>query len=207
MEDMNRRRFLGKTLTAAAAGVLAEEIFAADPKPADHPSQQKETDYQTAVKTKYPEQIVIVTAKDSSGKANPMPMGWMTIASDSPPLLAISMGQSRYTAEAIKHSKCFTVSYPSSNMGEAVLFFGTRSGRDTDKFAEFKKCCTEPAKKIDCVLLTDAVANFECRLETQYTVGDHILFIAAVVDSHVNTGPVERLYNFGSRKFAAATPA
>ena len=50
-------------------------------------------------------------------------------------------------------------------MADATLFFGSKSGRDIDKFAGFD-CKTEPAKVIDSVLLADAVANFECTLES-----------------------------------------
>jgi flavin reductase (DIM6/NTAB) family NADH-FMN oxidoreductase RutF len=81
-------------------------------------------------------------------------------------------------------------------MADAALFFGSRSGRDVDKFAEFD-CKTEPAKEIDSVLLTDAVANFECTLEAQLPVGDHIIFVGRIVCSHVNTAGGTRLYTVG----------
>lgn len=81
-------------------------------------------------------------------------------------------------------------------MAEAALFFGSHSGRDTDKFAE-SDCKTEPAKQTDSVLLTDAVANFECTLESQFSAGDHIIFIGKVVASHTNTEPKKRLYTIG----------
>jgi len=81
-------------------------------------------------------------------------------------------------------------------MADAALFFGSRSGRDTDKFAEFD-CDTTPAEAIDSVLLADAVANFECELESQIPVGDHIIFVGRVVCSHVNTEPRKRLYAVG----------
>ena len=81
-------------------------------------------------------------------------------------------------------------------MADAALFFGSKSGRDVDKFAEFK-CKTEPAKAIDSVLLTDAVANFECRLESETVAGDHIIFVGRIVASHINTEPKKRLYTLG----------
>ena len=36
---------------------------------------QKQTDYSEAIKTKYPEQIVIAIAKDKKGKANLVTLG------------------------------------------------------------------------------------------------------------------------------------
>ena len=157
---------------------------------------QKQTEYSDAVKTKYPEQVVIAIAKDKNGKANPVTLGWTMIVSGNPPMMAIAVAKKHYSIEAITHSKCFTIAFPSSDMADAALFFGSKSGRDTDKFAEFD-CKTEHAKSIDSVLLTDAVANFECTLESQMPAGDHIIFVGEIVSSHINTEPKKRLYTIG----------
>ncbi len=157
---------------------------------------QKETEYSDAIKTKYPEQVVIAIAKDKAGRANPITLGWTMIVSGSPPMMAIAVAKTHYSIEAITHSKCFTIAFPSSDMADAALFFGSKSGRDTDKFAEFD-CKTEPAKALDSVLLTYAVANFECTLESQMHAGDHIICVGKVVSSHVNTEPKKRLYTTG----------
>ena len=157
---------------------------------------QRQVEYQEAVSRKYPEQVVIAIATDKNGKANPITLGWTMIVSGQPPMMAVSVAATHYSIEAIRHSKCFTIAFPSSQMADAALFFGSRSGRDIDKFAEFD-CETVPAKAIDSVLLADAVANFECELESQIPVGDHIIFVGRVVCSHVNTEPRKRLYAVG----------
>ena len=157
---------------------------------------QKEVEYTEAIRTKYPEQVVIAIAKDRNGKANPVTLGWTMIVSGSPPMMAIAVAKKHYSVEAITHSKCFTIAFPSAQMAEAALFFGSKSGRDTDKFAEFD-CETEPAKAIDSVLLADAVANFECTLESQVPAGDHMIFIGKIVCSHMNAEPKQRLYTIG----------
>ena len=164
---------------------------------------QKQVEYTEAIKTKYPEQVVIAIAKDKNGKANPITLGWTMIVSGQPPMMAIAVAAKHYSIETVRHSKCFTIAYPSSEMADAALFFGSRSGRDTDKFAEFDAqhgqvhCNTESAKAIDSVLLTDAVANFECTLESETLAGDHIIFVGKIVRSHVNTEPKKRLYTIG----------
>ena len=157
---------------------------------------QKQVEYSDAIKTKYPEQVVIAIAKDKAGRANPITLGWTMIVSGSPPMMAIAVAKKHYSIEAITHSKCFTIAFPSSDMAEAALFFGSKSGRDTDKFAEFD-CKTESAKSIDSLLLSDAVANFECTLESQMPAGDHIIFVGEIVSSHINTEPKKRLYTTG----------
>ncbi len=157
---------------------------------------QKQTEYSDAVRTKYPEQVVIAIAKDKAGRANPVTLGWTMIVSGNPPMMAIAVAKKHYSIEAITHSKSFTIAFPSSEMADAALFFGSKSGRDTDKFAEFD-CKTESAKAIHSLLLSDAVANFECTLESQIPAGDHIIFIGKVVSAHINTEPKKRLYTTG----------
>jgi len=157
---------------------------------------QKRVEYSDAVKTKYPEQVVIAIAKDRNGRANPVTLGWTMIASGDPPMMAIAVAKKHYSIETITHSECFTIAFPSAEMAKAALFFGSKSGREVDKFAEFD-CETEPAKEIDSILLTDAVANFECMLDSQVPVGDHIIFVGTVVCSHMNDEPKKRLYTTG----------
>jgi flavin reductase (DIM6/NTAB) family NADH-FMN oxidoreductase RutF len=81
-------------------------------------------------------------------------------------------------------------------MAEEALFFGSRSGRDVDKLAN-SDCKTESAKVIDSELLSDAVANFECELESETPAGDHIIFVGKIVCSHMNPESKNRLYTVG----------
>lgn len=157
---------------------------------------QKQVKYDQAIKTKYPEQVVIAIAKDKKGKANPVTLGWTMIASYEPPMMAIAVAKTHYSTQAIRHSRCFTIAFPSAEMADEALFFGSRSGRDTDKFAELPSK-TQPAKKIDSLLLSGAVANFECTLESQISVGDHVIFVGRVVASYINDKPKKRLYTVG----------
>ena len=155
---------------------------------------QLHVDYSKAVNRKYPEQIVIAIAKDKSGKYNPITLGWTMITSHNPPMIAISVGLQRYSLEVIRHSNEFVISFPSSLMARQALFYGTRSGRDIDKMADCE-IKTEPAKKVDCVILSDAVANFECKLESEHKTGDHIIFVGRVIASHINEDEdIQRLY-------------
>jgi len=157
---------------------------------------QKQVDYSEAVKTKYPEQVVIAIAKDESGKANPVTLGWTMIASGQPPMMAIALAAKHYTVQAIRHSRCFTIIYPSAEQADAAMFFGTHSGRDTNKLAQFE-CGTAKCAKIDSVLLSDAVANFECILESQTPAGDHIIFVGKIVAAYRNIENKKRLYTIG----------
>ena len=167
---------------------------------------QKQVKYEEAIKTKYPEAIVLAIAKDENGKANPMTIGWSCIVSGSPAMFAIALAPKRHSLKAIRHSKCFTLVFPSSEMAEETLFFGTNSGRDVDKL-QVTGSKVSDAVEIDSVILEDAAANFECVLENEFVAGDHVVIIGKVVASHMNTEKKERLYTIEGGKLIGGVSA
>lgn len=158
---------------------------------------QKETSYADAVALKFPEQIVIAIAKDPKGKHNPITLGWTMIVSHHPPMMAVAIGKTRYSLEAIRSAGEFVIAFPSEHQADETMLYGTKSGRDTDKLADAGANIV-PASKIDSVLLADAVANFECKLAGQMDAGDHIVFAGEIVCSHANSEQLSRLYTIGS---------
>lgn len=154
---------------------------------------QKEAPYAIAIEGRYPEQIAIAVARDPKGNYNPITIGWVMPTSIHPPMLALSIGGDRWTAEAIRRAREFVLAYPSETQVEAAKYFGTHSGRDSKKFATVH-CETERAHKVDSLILSDAVANFECRLVTELKTGDHVIFVGEVLCSHTNTNPANRLF-------------
>ena len=162
--------------------------------------------YEQAGSRRYPEQVAIAIAKDAIGKHNPITLGWTMLVSHEPPMMAIAIGKTRYSLKAIRHAGEFVLSLPSSEMTEDARFHGTQSGRDMDKLAECGTK-TQPATQIDSVLLANAVANFECKLESEHEAGDHVIFVGRVVASHVNDNPaVRRLYSLGNEQLGGVLP-
>ena len=144
-----------------------------------------------------PNGITIAVVKDPKGKYNPIMLGLFMQTSGDLPLWAIAVAPERYSFEAIRASRQFVLSYPSTGMARDALFHGTKSGRDMDKLAV---CGTrvQPAVKIDGVLLSDAVANLECELEGEMETGDHVIFVGRQVAWHVNVDPSARwLFGIG----------
>jgi flavin reductase (DIM6/NTAB) family NADH-FMN oxidoreductase RutF len=166
---------------------------------------QTPTTYKAAMSRKYPEQVAIALARDPQGKCNPITLGWTMLTSHEPPMMAISVGLTRYSLEAIRQSREFVLCFPSSEMAEQTLLFGTKSGRDLDKLAAVG-AATQPATKIDGVLLADAVANFECRVVSEVQTGDHVIFVGEVVAAHVNEDAgFGRLYSLGDDRLGGVT--
>jgi flavin reductase (DIM6/NTAB) family NADH-FMN oxidoreductase RutF len=130
----------------------------------------------------------------------------MMSASIDPPMFAISIGIQRYSLEVIRTAGEFVISLPSATMAEAAVLFGTKSGRDIDKLAA-SGLATQPASQVDTVLLSDAVANYECRLESEHPAGDHVIFVGRLLAAHVNTDTsVQRLYTLGDDRMGGVSP-
>jgi len=157
---------------------------------------QKQVSFGQANRLKYPEQVVIAIARDAAGKCNPITLGWAMQTSIAPPMLAISIGLPRYSHDVFARAAGFVIAMPSEHQEEETLFYGTRSGRDIDKLAEFG-AKTQPAAEVDCVLLADAVANFECHAVGRLLTGDHTIFVGEVVAAHVHEPDLARLYTLG----------
>ena len=157
---------------------------------------QNQASYSEAISLKFPEQIVIAIAKDPQGACNPITLGWTMIVSGEPPMMAVAIGKTRYSLEALRSAGEFVIAFPSEHQAEETMLYGTKSGRDADKLAE-AGANTAPAAKIDCVLLSDAVANFECKLAGELETGDHYVLAGEVVCSHVNSEKLNRLYTVG----------
>jgi flavin reductase (DIM6/NTAB) family NADH-FMN oxidoreductase RutF len=158
---------------------------------------QKQVPFGDANRMKYPEQVVIAIARDANGKDNPITLGWAMQTSIRPPMMAISIGLPRYSHEVFTNAGEFVIAMPSDRQADETLFYGTKSGRDLDKLAEFG-ANVQPAAEVDGVLLADAVANFECRKAGERLTGDHTIFVGEVVCAHVNEQELTRLYTVGA---------
>jgi len=71
-----------------------------------------------------------------SGEAiNTMTIGWATIGFVwRKPIITVAVRLLRHTFSIIEMAEDFTVSIPSSDMKKEIMFCGTKSGRDYNKF-------------------------------------------------------------------------
>lgn len=132
-----------------------------------------------------PENCVMVISVDNNGKPSGMTAAWNMKISHQPPLIAVCLSKKGYTHELIQQSKEFVVAVPNKDLEETLLYFGTNSGRDVDKFAETKVETTE-AKHIKPPLITNATLNFECKVWKEVKAGDHIIFIGEILAVYEN---------------------
>ena len=145
----------------------------------------KEINPQKALVRFLPLCCVFVVSTDKEGKPSGMLASWFMQTSFNPPLIAVSVGKTRHTYNLIKQSGEFVIAVPGKELEEAAMTFGTKSGRDMDKFKE-TGLKTGKAKFIESPLLIEATINYECKLLQEFDTGDHTIFIAEVVASWIN---------------------
>jgi len=143
----------------------------------------------------------LTTAND--GKANSMTIAWGTIGFMwGKPVFMAMVRHSRYTYQLLEKSGEFTVSIPFKDMKEALGVCGSKSGRDTDKFAA-AGLKTEPAQKLATPVIANCGLTYECKVvykqvmtddnldaanqQKWYAQGDyHTLYFGEIVASYTN---------------------
>jgi len=107
---------------------------------------------------------ILLSAQDAEGKPNAMTIGWGTLGIIwGKPIFIVLVRPSRYTYDLIEDIDDFTVNVPPPELKDEVLFCGTVSGRDHDKFAE-KNLTATPGKKVKSPIIEECVIHYECKV-------------------------------------------
>jgi len=136
-----------------------------------------------------PERVLLVTSVDEKDRPNVMVIEWFMRTSFEPPLVAISIGKTRYTYGLIKKSKEFVVAFPSSKIVNEVLYCGMHSGRDVNKFRETGLKIRE-AKFVRAPLIEDCILNLECKVVSSLDTGDHTIFVGEILAAYYEEGEI-----------------
>ncbi len=104
-----------------------------------------------------------LTVKAGS-ELNTMTIGWATIGHIwRKDILMVAVRESRHTFGIIEQADDFTVTVPTSDNKKEVIFCGTKSGRD---FNKFKECDLETvnSKVVNSPIIDISGYQFECRI-------------------------------------------
>lgn len=100
----------------------------------------------------------------SDGGLNTMTIGWATIGFVwHKPVLMVAVRDSRHTFGLMEDAGEFTVSVPATDMKETIMFCGTRSGRDVDKF-EACNLSTRAGQQTQAPVIDFPGCHFECKI-------------------------------------------
>ena len=89
------------------------------------------------------------------------------------------MAKTSYSGERIRENKKVVITVPGAGIAEAVMGYGSTTGRDTDKTAKFN---IELTSLPDCPIQIPAHSRvaIQCHMKEFHEVGDHYLYICEV---------------------------
>ncbi len=138
--------------------------------------------------------LFVLTAADG-GKQNGCIINTVMQVTASPVKISITVDKSNYTADMILKTGKFTVSC----IDETAKFdlfktFGFSSGRDNDKFADFKDIKLAPN---GINYITKSTNAYICaRVTDTIDVGTHYMFVAEVTDAEVLSDSPSASYSY-----------
>jgi flavin reductase (DIM6/NTAB) family NADH-FMN oxidoreductase RutF len=152
-----------------------------------------------ASKLLHPMHTVLVSCKGKRGKPNIITLAWAMPTSIKPPLVAISVRPERHSYALIEKTKEFVVNIPTMDIVHATLFCGRKSGKNHDKFKE-TGLTPLPARKVKTPIIKECVAHLECKLHSQFTTGDHTIFIGKIIEAYADKEAFKEEYNLKKAK-------
>lgn len=141
---------------------------------------------------------VLVTSGNME-KSNILTVAWTGIINSEPPLLYVSIRQTRYSYNLIKENMEFVVNLPDEKLVWETDLCGTKSGKEVDKFKE-AKLTKEVSKIVKAPSIKECPINIECKVKEIKELGSHDMFIAEIV----NINAEEELINNGKINLAKA---
>lgn len=147
----------------------------------------REVDYAEAAKiSEKPSRVVLAVSYDRvNSRYDIIALGWKMRTSIKPPMVAISVGKTRYSHELLLNEKEFVLAFPGGDIASEVLRCGTVSGRDCDKF-EDTGLTPVKAKHVKPSLIAECTVNYECAVRGVLETGDHTVFAGEVLASYIS---------------------
>ncbi|MBC7188980.1 flavin reductase family protein [Candidatus Aerophobetes bacterium] len=109
-------------------------------------------------------EIGLLLVSGTEDKPNVMTIGWAVAGIIwEQPVLCVLVRPSRYTYGLIEKTGQFTINVPPVEMKDTVLFCGTVSGKNHDKFRE-KNLTPVAGKKVKCPVIKECLISYECRV-------------------------------------------
>jgi flavin reductase (DIM6/NTAB) family NADH-FMN oxidoreductase RutF len=124
---------------------------------------------------------VYVVGVAHAGGRDAFTAAWVMQASFDPLLVALSISRQNASYPLLRLGGGFAFSVLKRGQLELARRFGTRSGRDQDKFAGVS---WRPGRN-GAPVLEEALAYFDCELTESLRVGDHELVVGRVIDGRI----------------------
>ena len=136
---------------------------------------------------------LLCTVRDD-GSANLMAISWWTYLSNHPATIGVCLSGKGLSHSLIEEKGEFTLSIVGEELKDSAIKCGTCSGRTVDKPAEFGIELV-PSETVSVPAVKGSRVIFECRLVNSIPAGDHIFYVAEVVNA-LGDSSVRHLYAF-----------
>lgn len=123
---------------------------------------------------------VLITA-GTIEKANVAPIAWTMPVNDDPPLVAIAVAESHYTAELINKTGEFVLNVPDLSLMRELIGTGRVSGRKEDKIKKFNITLQEASVSGRTPHIDGAIGYIECSVFDKHIYDGVFLFIGKVL--------------------------
>lgn len=133
----------------------------------------------------YPLPVVMVSARDNSGRSNIITVAWAGTINSDPAMVSISVRKERFSYNMIMESGEFCVNLTNRALVRATDLCGVKSGRDTDKW-KLAGLTEGECDVIKAPLIVESPVNIECKVIKTEDLGSHTIFYGEVVSVHVD---------------------
>ena len=150
--------------------------------------------------------VLVATARE--GRANVMPLSWLTMLDFEPPLVGLVMSDRNYSFAALEAARECTLNVPTFKIAQQAVDCGGVSGAKVDKFAAIG-LTPIPAARVRAPLIAECPLNFECRVVDMALVKKYDLFVLEVVKAWTDVPAPKRLrtiHHLGGERFMVAGP-
>lgn len=135
----------------------------------------------------------LLVSLDQEGRPNAMTIGWALLGVTwGLPICAVFVRPSRYTWGCIEATGDFTVNVPTPDLADEVLFCGTESGRNYDKFEECGFTAT-PGLHVKSPGIAECWLTLECEVVQRTDVVPET-FPQRIIERAYPRGDFHRVY-------------
>ena len=128
----------------------------------------------------YPMPMVLVGV-EVDGKANFMPVGWVSRVNNNPPMVLVALGKRHHTNKGIKEHQVYSVNIPSIDLMAKTDYCGLVSGEKIDKANVFTVFTGDLVK---APMIKECPISMECRVVKIVELETNELFIAEIVNAY-----------------------
>ena len=126
---------------------------------------------------------IVLVGAIVDGRPNFATVGDCAVLGIQPPLVAVSLSATHHTTRGVLAYGAFSINVPTESMVALVDYFGMASGKDVDKA---RLLPSEPGELEGVPLAVECPISIECRVRSVVEVEHRRIFIADVVQTHVD---------------------